>query len=980
MSLSTSKAKMARFGLFEADFHQRFLTKGGLRVKLQDQPFQVLALLLERPGEIVTRDEIRQKLWPADTYVEFDDGLNTAIKKLRSALGDTADNPRFIETLPRRGYRFLAPVTFPIANDPTGAALSEIPAASVVIAAKERSHVVIEPAPSRPRVLWGWIALAVVLACGAAGFFYRSEQRAHQPSEVGTIPPSIKIRPSVAVIGFRNLSGRPESAWLSTALTEMLSTELSAGRALRLVAGENIVRTKRELALVDTDTLAPDTLARLHTNLDADYIILGSYTDLGPAAHGSIRLDLRLQDARTGETLAEEGLKGTEDNLFDLISKAGVRLRDRLNAGELSTEQVKAIRASLPENPEAARYFADGLAKLRLYDNLGARELLLHAIAIEPGHALAHVALAQSWRALGYDARARDEGEKAWRLSKDLSREDQLWIEAFYRVTTADWDKAIAIYRTLIEFFPDNLEYGLRLTEVQSDAGKAPDALETIANLRKLPMPLSSDPRIDLMEAYAANQLGEYSRMQEASAKAARKAESRGARLLLARAKLMQSAAARNLRDPKGAEALDEEAQRIYTDAGDTYGATRARIRIGDLLFERGEYARSNQISEECLQVFRSLGSQRDMANALDDIGGGLYEMGELAKARAAYEKALAAQKEVGNQRGTAQELNNLGVILVQQGDLPAALKVDEETRAVYQSVGDKDGVASALNNIGQIHLMRGDLPGAKKLYQDSMALRTSLANESEIAESMHNIAEVLGDQGDVSGAQKKYDDALSIRVRREENGAVAQTRLGKAELLLDIGKAKDAEPLARAAIEQFKKEHQLNDEMAAHGVLAQILLGLGRISEANSEITQAQHQVGKAESRDSRFAIQTAAAQVLAANGDLRAAIHSLQSTINEAEASGFFMRRIEASLVLAAVEMHSGEEAAGRIELNSVEHDARLKGYLLLASRAAALREDHRGKKSERGFVQMNNLFRKDWRADAADQRVRSRKALKG
>src|SRR5215471_20211304 len=100
MSLSTSKAKMARFGLFEADFHQRFLTKGGLRVKLQDQPFQILALLLERPGEIVTRDEIRQELWPENTFVEFDGGLNTAIKKLRTALNDSADTPRFIETVP----------------------------------------------------------------------------------------------------------------------------------------------------------------------------------------------------------------------------------------------------------------------------------------------------------------------------------------------------------------------------------------------------------------------------------------------------------------------------------------------------------------------------------------------------------------------------------------------------------------------------------------------------------------------------------------------------------------------------------------------------------------------------------------------------------------------------------------------------------------------------------------------------------------
>ena len=100
-------APSVRFGAFEADLRSGELRKHGRRIKLQDQPFQVLALLLERPGEVVTREELRQKLWPADTFVDFDVGLNTAIKRLRDALSDTADSPRYVETLPRRGYRRL---------------------------------------------------------------------------------------------------------------------------------------------------------------------------------------------------------------------------------------------------------------------------------------------------------------------------------------------------------------------------------------------------------------------------------------------------------------------------------------------------------------------------------------------------------------------------------------------------------------------------------------------------------------------------------------------------------------------------------------------------------------------------------------------------------------------------------------------------------------------------------------------------------
>ncbi len=107
----TEKAlSILRFGVFEADLKSGELRKNGAKIKLQEQPFQVLAMLLERPGEVVTREELRQRLWPADTFVDFDHSLNTAINKLREAVNDSASNPRFIETLARRGYRFIAPV------------------------------------------------------------------------------------------------------------------------------------------------------------------------------------------------------------------------------------------------------------------------------------------------------------------------------------------------------------------------------------------------------------------------------------------------------------------------------------------------------------------------------------------------------------------------------------------------------------------------------------------------------------------------------------------------------------------------------------------------------------------------------------------------------------------------------------------------------------------------------------------------------
>src|SRR6201987_4858049 len=146
-----SRTRKARFGVFEVDFRSGELQKHGIRLRLQEQPFQVLALLLEHPGEVVTREELRQKLWAADTFVDFDTGLNSAIKKLRDVLGDSAEGPRFIETLPRRGYRFIAVVEN--GGPPSSAAAGEL-------------HVM--PVPAAKPTTKFWNKRHSVIAAGAA--------------------------------------------------------------------------------------------------------------------------------------------------------------------------------------------------------------------------------------------------------------------------------------------------------------------------------------------------------------------------------------------------------------------------------------------------------------------------------------------------------------------------------------------------------------------------------------------------------------------------------------------------------------------------------------------------------------------------------------------------------------------------------------------------------------------------------------------
>ncbi len=148
-----------RFGVFEVDLRAGELRRSGLKVKLQEQPFQVLALLLEKPGEIVTRDDLRNRLWPADTFVDFDHSLNAAIKRLRDALGDSAENPSFVETVARRGYRFVSPVSLIPSNGNAGVTTTPVPT-------------IVESRPSPWWIVGIASAIALVLLGIALGLFF----------------------------------------------------------------------------------------------------------------------------------------------------------------------------------------------------------------------------------------------------------------------------------------------------------------------------------------------------------------------------------------------------------------------------------------------------------------------------------------------------------------------------------------------------------------------------------------------------------------------------------------------------------------------------------------------------------------------------------------------------------------------------------------------------------------------------------------
>ena len=465
------------FGLYVLDPANGALTRASVRVRLQEQPFRLLVLLVERAGQIVSREEIRNRLWPQNTFVEFDKSLGVAVLKVREALGDDASNPRFIETIPRRGYRFIAPVR--VDAGPVADSATPTPAATGVPASQPNLY-----ATSGVIVA----ALIVLVLVGIVLYVLRPRNASTlSTAQAGNSTPHVHVRRSVAVLGFRNLPGRTEDDWLSAAFCEMLNTELAAGGELRMVPGEDVARAKSELPLRDEDSLGKSTLQRLRTNPGADVVVVGSYTMIPADPKHRIRLDVRVQDTAGGDIIAEESVSGDENDLFNLASDLGGRLRRSLGVAAPSEGTEIATRAALPSNEKAARLYAEGRARLWAFDFLGARDLLSGAIAADPDFPLAHAALSDVWWHTGYDAKARVEAQRALELSNHLSQEQRLLVEGQYQRTVEEWPKAVETYRSLFHLFPDNLDYGLLFASAQMHLDAA-DSLQTLAVLRRLPL------------------------------------------------------------------------------------------------------------------------------------------------------------------------------------------------------------------------------------------------------------------------------------------------------------------------------------------------------------------------------------------------------------------------------------------------------------------------------------------------------------
>jgi serine/threonine protein kinase/tetratricopeptide (TPR) repeat protein len=817
-----------------------------------------------------------------------------------------------------------------------------------VRSALEKAQLAGSTAPARTVVkklrLAPWVLLfapllfiALLLAFNWKGsrdwLFHRGQKPIALPAA-----PAAKVRKSIAVFSFKNASRGDEDKWLSTALSGMLATELSAGEKLRIIPAENIARMERDLSLPETDSLASDTLKRVRNYLGSDLILAGSYTTLGKLSGGQLRLDARLQDAVTGETIASVAEAGSEINLFDLVSRVGSDLRNRLGVGEVAAVDAAGIQSSYPTTPEVARLYAEGLSKLLVFDSREALPLLQKAVATDPKFPMGHFALARAWQALGYDAKAENEAKLAFEQSGNLSREDRLLVEGQYRGMEQDWNLALQVYSTLVSFFPDNAEYGLRLANAQSRSGKARDALVTLATLKHLPPPQNEDPRIELEEATARSRMGDAKGMLEAAQTSANQAAAQGSKFVEASARLREGNAQHSLGDIDKALAAWEESRRLWAVANYPGEMAKTMINIGGIEQVRGNMTEAKKMYGDALSIWRNTGNGLGQMVALANLALILHDEGDLVASKQMTGESLVIAREVDAAPDIAEMLVDLGNVQIDLGDGTGALASLTESVKVARQFGNRVTLLGSLAAISRALYLHGDIRGAKQTAQEALDIAHQTGDKPNAAFAQANQGEILMAEGALTQARKSFEEALQIRRDIDEKTNAAGSRLQLAALWIEEGKASDAEGVAREVRDEFGKEGHPDDEIAANVVLVRALLAQNKFKESEQELRNRKLLSAKSQNVPNRLALGVVDAQLQAAYGKPDQALQNLSLLIRDATKSGFVPDQLQSRLVRAEIELRAGKTAAGRTELAALRKDAAGKGFDLIAQKAAA------------------------------------------
>jgi len=858
--------------------------------------------------------------------------ISTALKRLT----EPAPSPRtLVEDI---DPRWEAVILRCLERDPANRFATTLDVAEALRGRQVSQPLALPGADRRKKFMAAGVAAA--LAIVSVVIYFAISRHETEPAKPGssTVTSASQTKQSVAVLGFQNMSGQPELALLGDELTDGLWSQLDVEQ-IHFIAPGRVDDMRRDLGIKEVkQDPGKEQLQRIARYLGADVIITGSYRaspEVGTKGADKIDWNIHLLRTVDNESIGSVQRTGLTSDVNELAAQAGKLIRDSLGI-PLSIQEEARLNSSFSTNAVALQRFAEAREKLRSFDLQSAIKLLTKSVEADAKFAQPHVELAGAWSELGFETRAQAEAKQARVLSANMSVEGKGLVTGRVYETEHDWPKAIEQYASLWTLYKDNPEYGLLLAKSQTSAGKAAQALTTLGEVRKLKLASRLAAQADLQEAEAQEGVSNFEAQLAAATAAAEKAKSLDAKLLLARARIMECGALLNAGKANKAKPKCEEARQINEEQGDALGTARAINGVANAIWMQGDNVAATALYEQALGKAQAIGDRRDEAGALNNLANIRDSQGDAVGAERDYRRSIAVATERGSQGDLALAQQNLAVFLYSAGKRKESAVAFGQAIQIAQQIGDRKTEARALNNRCGMLLSGGEVERAKQSCDQSLKLRRDLTDQGDLARSLGSAGDVQLAQGDLSAAEQSYREALQIQERLGQKQDAAATRLSLADWARESGNLDEARKFASDAAAESAAEKDAPSEANAQFTLTEILLKNGSESEARASIERARHLAESAGDANLKLRIAVMQAKIEAQWGKAAEAVTALQNAGSQALKSGDVALALEARTALGVAQHKAGRNAEAHATLASASRDAKSKGFALLAKKA--------------------------------------------
>lgn len=938
-----------RFADCELDPRERRLLVHGQPVILTPKVFDTLVLLVGRAGHVVSKDELMTALWPRGFVHESN--LTKHIWLIRRALGDGEDESRYIETVSKLGYRFIAPVI--PASDGSGITTAStttidpaLPATAPSVAitvnlpgvepAEDTVHVfpAHEPAPAaapvarrhrrRVLVLGAFAVLAVLAVAAIIGW-----RAAHAPMVAIATEPGT----TVAIVDFNNLSDNAKDAWLGPALAEMLATELTVSGRLHAVPGELVRPAHADLAAPMAGGYAPASLTMLHRRLGSDYILSGSYLVFGNADVPQLRLDLVIQDARSGATIADLSRSGAVADLPALVITAGAGLRDQLGVGALSAATRRFVANAQPPTAEVARHIGFALDALHQYAPARARDEALQAIAQAPGYAPAYIYLAQAWSALGYRAKALAAAKQALANSQGLPEEQRLQIAAQQANFQGNYAQAVDAFRKLVALRAQNPEYWLQLVGALTADGKYDEADTALAAAKKLPE-IADDPRLELAAAKIAHARDNEAAVIPHARAALLQARARGDTGLAAEAELQLGIA---LDQDAQAEPLLRGAASDFRRTGNPHGEALAWQNLANLQYERNQIADGRETYQRAMTIYQGIGDLGGETAIYDELARMLWDAGDRDGAETATRQSLQIARETADLPRQAWNLAAMATMLSDEsaGDEVAAMY--QEAVSLDRQSGARSHLAFALSSYDDLLRMRGQLDEARNICAQARTAARAVNDGWQNAISDFECAQIDLDRGEVNTASAEFATIEKKAIVAHDTFNTANAQLVLGQIAMGRTQWSAARDLLQKSLRGWVASKEIAGEATSDALLALCYMRLGDNAGRERAAARSRDLRGQVTQRAEVFEVDVALAELQGEAGKPAAAVATLQALADAAAKRHWVGLSFEARLAAQRVLDRSPGRIAAETSRHALRADARQAGFGWVTQRLA-------------------------------------------